>query len=182
MNSLPPDSSPVRRTADTAGLARAAGGHREPRGRPGHRTGARSGPARRSAAGTGACSSGPSPKACCASDVDMGGAQTHAVAARTAPAAHQGHHDGRHLRAARFPSVSREPAVRAHAQGHRAGIREVRAHHRADQPRGEAAAGARAPGGAFRGAPAGQAGAPRHRHAHGARMGAATTAPCRAST
>ena len=35
----------------------------------------------------------------------------------------------------------------------------------------KAAAGARAPGGPFRGAPAGQERAPRHRHAHRARMG-----------
>ena len=42
-------------------------------------------------------------------DVDLGGAQQNAVAARAAAAAHQGDHHGRHLRAARLPSVSRKP-------------------------------------------------------------------------
>ena len=106
-------------------------------------------------------------------DVDMGGAQRTLAQPDQLLRHIKSTTHGRHLRAARLPPVPRESAVRAHAQGHRAGIRQVRAHPRAHQLRDEAAAGARAPGGALRGAPAGQERAPRHRDAHRARVGEA---------
>ena len=59
---------------------------------------------------------------------------------------------------------------------------EMRAHARADQPRSEAAAGARASRGALLAAHAGQDRTAGHRHEDGARMGADERAACRGST
>ena len=55
-------------------------------------------------------------------DVDLGGAQKTLAQPEQLLRHIKATHDGRHLRAARFPSLPRQSDVRAHAQGHRAGL------------------------------------------------------------
>ena len=105
-------------------------------------------------------------------DVDLGGAQRTLSEPEQLLRHIKSTTDGRHLRAARFPPLSRKAAVHPHAQGHRAGLRKcartvVLISHEMKLPQELEHLAAR-----FSGAPAGQERAPRHRHAHRARVGA----------